>query len=108
MSVSVALRPTPTTSTLDGFVMSDPATVKEAREFSKADRLCQLKRGVRQRARPQIIRNKTRTAVKSAAGDQCNDICGTRDMTAKITKTLEAANTKSQASTLRDGINSAA
>jgi len=34
--VSVALRPTPTTSSLGECVMMVPATVKEAREFSKA------------------------------------------------------------------------
>src|ERR1700675_3039367 len=74
IKVSVALRPTPTTSTLDRFVMVDSATVTEARTISKAERLCQLKRVVRQRARPQTTRNKERTAVKNAAGAQCMTI----------------------------------
>src|SRR5260370_18509730 len=106
MKVSVAFRPTPTTSIFDERVMMVPATVKEAEEFSKAREPLQLKRVVRQRARPLIIRNKTRTAVSSAAGVQRKDIGGTRAITAKITKTLVAATTKSQSSTLRDGFSS--
>src|SRR5258708_28980031 len=95
MKVSVALRPTPTTSIFDERVMMVPATVKEAQEFSKARESLQLKRVVRQRARPQIIRNTKRTAVSSAAGAQCKDICGTQAITAKITNKLVAAATRS-------------
>jgi len=45
----LALRPTPTTSTLDEFIMKDPATVTEARNISKERRSVQLKRVVRQK-----------------------------------------------------------
>jgi hypothetical protein len=85
-----------------------PATVKEAREFSKAGEKFQLKRVVRQRARPQIIRRKKRTVVRSAAGPQCRDIWGTRAIAAKNTKTLVAAITKSQSSAVREGFSSPA
>src|SRR5258708_38713960 len=106
MKVSVALRPTPTTSIFDERVMMVPATVKEAQEFSKAREPLQLKRVVRQRARPQIIRNKKRTAVKSAAGPQCKDIWGTRAIDPKMTKPLVTAMTRTQASALREGCSS--
>src|SRR5260370_31912492 len=108
MKVSVALRPTATASIFDERVMMVPASVKEAEEFTKAREALQLKRVVRQRARPLIIRNTKRTAVSSTAGAQCKDICGTRAITAKTTKTLVAATTKSQSSTLRDGFSSPA
>src|SRR5713226_8722811 len=100
----MALSPTPTTSSFGEGIMIVPATLKEARKFSKAGGSLQLKRVVRQRARPQIIRNKKRTAVKSAAGLQCKDICGTRAIAAKITKMLVAATTNSQSSALREGL----
>src|SRR5258708_23760396 len=101
MKVSVALRPTPTTSIFDERVMMVPATVKEAQEFSKGREPLQLKRVVRQRARPLLIRNKKRTALSSAAGAHCKDICGTRATTAKITNTLVPAATTSRSITLR-------
>src|SRR5258708_39678197 len=100
MKVSVALRPTPTTSIFVERVMMVPATVKEAQEFSKAREPLQLKRVVRQRARPLIIRNKTRTAVSSAAGVQRKDIGGARANTRKLTKTPVAAHSKNQVSNL--------
>src|SRR5216683_4705557 len=103
MKVSVALRPTPTTSSFGECIMMVLATVKDARKFSKAGRTFQLKRVVRQRARPQITRNKNRTAAKSAAGAQCKDIRGTRAIAAKITNTLVARITSSQSSALREG-----
>src|SRR5260370_4693868 len=93
MRVSVALSPTPTTSTLDRFVMKDPATLPDARKFSKARAPVQLKRVVRQRARPQAMRNKNRTAVKSAAGPPRKDNCGARAIAGDIAKTVGAAPT---------------
>src|SRR5713101_7095969 len=104
MSVSVALRPTPTTSTLDRFVIKDPPTVKQARNISKVRRSHQWKRVVRQRARPQRNRSRNIAAVKRAAGPHCKDICGTRAIAAKTTNTLVAATTNNQSSPLREGL----
>src|SRR5882724_156497 len=110
MKVSVALRPTPTTSSLGECVINCPghfnrkvknfhADRRKGVQASKepltaksrslaplgmtiAERRNQLKRVVRQSDRPQIIRRKKRAPVRSAAGPQCRDIWGTRAMAA--------------------------
>src|SRR6202521_6375413 len=74
ISVSVALSPTPTTSTLSEFVILGlvwpGATVTEAPGIEKAERRIQLKRVVRQKVRPHTKRSSSSTAVKTAAGPQ--------------------------------------
>src|SRR2546430_6322961 len=53
----------------------------------------QRKRVVRHRVRVQTKSRTRRAAVKSAAGPQCKDSCGTRAIAANITKMAVAAAT---------------
>src|SRR5258708_31301013 len=70
----------------DRFVRTAPAEDRKSTRLNSSHQIISYavfclkkkkKRVVSQRARPQIIRNKKKTTVKSAAGPQCQDNWGT-------------------------------
>src|SRR5258705_194475 len=119
MSVSVALSPTPTTSTFSTpffafessvILLSQPllSNSKRSGEDCKEEGPGQLKCVVRHRAKPQSKSRTRSAAVKSAAGPQCKGICGMRAIAAKNTKIALATATSSQSQTVREGADSPA